>query len=120
MRQTAHRVESGTDISRKAGSLRLASSWPWLKPWPELKFKKISDVSTPQIWRDRLVLARDLYIRRINPAGPLSGYNIDTFRFTGNNPNALLMDAPAAGGNGNGVADETEIGNANSDAIIDS
>jgi type II secretory pathway pseudopilin PulG len=58
-----------------------------------VKFKSIADVSNVTLWLGGYVLARDLYIRRINPAGPLAAANIDTFRFTGNNPNALLMDA---------------------------
>jgi type II secretory pathway pseudopilin PulG len=75
-----------------------------------VQFNSINDVTDPNLWRQGLVLATNLYIRRIDPAGPLTGNNIATFEFSAHNPLAMLYDTAAYGGNGNGIVDEPELG----------
>ena len=84
-------------------------------------FNSIDDVSNVALWRAGQVLATNVYIQRIVPAGPLSGSNILAFQFSAHNPTAMLFDAVAAPflGNGNNVVDENELGNMTSaDGII--
>lgn len=69
------------------------------------RFDKVADVGNAAFWKSALVLAHNVYIRRLNPAGPLQASNIDTFQFMAKSPSALLSDT-----NGDGVLDETEIG----------
>ncbi len=79
-----------------------------------VRFDKVADVGNPGLWQAGRVLARNLYVRRLNPAGPPVGSNVDAIQFMAKNPTALLSDA-----NGDGVLDENELGNVESaDSII--
>lgn len=78
------------------------------------RFDKVADVGNPALWQAGRVVARNLYVRPLNPANPLTASNIDTFRFMAKSPTALLSDT-----NGDGVLDETELGNLESaDGVI--
>ena len=70
------------------------------------RFNRIDDATNPALWSSGAVLARNVYARRLNPAGPLVASNMDTFQFFAKSPAALLADT-----NGNKVLDESEIGN---------
>jgi pilin/secretion family protein with methylation motif len=70
-----------------------------------VKFDNIGEVSTASRWLQGIFLAHDLYIRKIDSSGPLAGYNIDLFRFSGTGPTS-------------GRLGENEIGNWNGDGII--
>lgn len=84
-----------------------------------VRFNSITDVNTAALWRQGQALTTNVYIRRLNPAGALTGPNIDTFEFSAHNPLAMLYDLAANGGNGNGIVDEAEIGRMSSnDGII--
>ena len=77
-------------------------------------FSTVADVGDAVLWRTGFVLARNLYVRRLAPAGALVASNIDTFQFVAKSPTALASDA-----NGDGVLDETELGNLTSaDGVI--
>ena len=79
-----------------------------------VQFGRVNDVTDAALWRAGRVLSRNLYHRLLDPAGPLAGYNTDTFQFAAKSPSALLSDT-----NGDGVLDETEMGNiATADGII--
>jgi hypothetical protein len=82
-------------------------------------FNTIDDVTNVTLWRQSRVLTTNVYISRIDPAGPLSGDNIDTFEFSAHNPLAMLYDTAALGGNVNSIVDEPELGRmATADGII--
>ena len=70
-----------------------------------VRFDKVADVTNPALWEAGRVLARNLYVRRLNPANPLAASNIDTFQFMAKSPTALLSDT-----NGDGILDERELG----------
>ena len=65
-------------------------------------------------WQNGQVLARHIYIKRIDTGGSLSAPNIDTFQYLAKSAVALLSDADS-----NGVVDEVELGDLSSaDDII--
>lgn len=82
-------------------------------------FNSVNDVSNVTLWRKGRILTTNIYIRRLDPAGPLSGNNIDTFQYSAHNPVAMWYDTAAFGGNGDDTVQENELGNMTSvDGII--
>ncbi|MCZ6857215.1 MAG: hypothetical protein O7F70_04390 [Gemmatimonadetes bacterium] len=75
-----------------------------------VQFDSIGEVTDADLWRDGAILATNLYIRRLDPEGPLSGPNVDTFQFSAHSPLAMLYDTAAFGGNVDGTVDEPELG----------
>lgn len=75
-----------------------------------VQFDNLGDATDGALWRDGQVLASNLYIRRVDPAGPLSGFNIDTFEFSAHSPLAMVYDTEEFGGNEDGTVDERELG----------
>lgn len=86
-----------------------------------VRFNNIGQVSDPARWRQGRVVATNVYVRRLNPAGALVGSNLRTFEYSAHNALAMLYDTAALGGNGNTIVDETEIGRMVSvDGVINS
>ena len=85
-----------------------------------VRFSSIAAVSTPAAWLAGRPLAVNVYIRTLDPRGPLSGANIATFQFTAHNELAMAYDTADFGGNGDGTCDERELGSlATADRVID-
>jgi type II secretory pathway pseudopilin PulG len=74
-------------------------------------FNNINNVSNVNLWRQGQTVATNVIIRKIVPAGLLSGSNVRTFQFSAHNPTAMLYDTVAYGGNANDIVDENELGN---------
>jgi len=98
-------VRQNTNDKNVQDSIDFAGKQELLWTLRLVKFNNIGEVSTTSRWLQGIVLARDLYIRKIDSTGPLAGYNIDLFRFSGIGPTS-------------GRLSENEIGNWNGDGII--
>ncbi len=78
------------------------------------RFENIDQVTDLSKWKAGLILVRDLYLKKIDPDGDLTGPNIDTIQYRARNSDAIVADA-----NSDGVVDGNELGNISSkDGII--
>lgn len=76
-----------------------------------VRFKNINEVSTAALWRDGRALTTNVYVRRLNKAGALTGANIATFQFSSHNSLAMWADSVDLGGNADNDVSEAELGN---------
>ena len=80
------------------------------------RFENIGQTSDLSRWKAGLILVRDLYLKKIDPEGELTGPNIDTIQYRARNSDAIVSDA-----NSNGSVEEHELGSISSkDGIINS
>ena len=80
------------------------------------RFENIGQTSDLSRWKAGLILVRDLYPKKIDPEGELTGANIDTIQYRARNSDAMASDTDS-----NGLVEEHELGSiASKDGIINS